>query len=53
MKRRTTIKCARAEIAIEWYSLANRIAQDVGQDRDIEVRLKAPCELAMNLQLVA
>ena len=36
------IKCAWAEIAIEWHSLASRIAQEVGQDGDIEISLKGP-----------
>ena len=31
------IKCAWTEIAIEWHSLASRMAQEVGQDREIEV----------------
>ncbi|HEY3680950.1 MAG TPA: hypothetical protein VGL45_19715 [Bradyrhizobium sp.] len=30
------IKCAWSEVAIEWHSLASRIAQDVGQDRELE-----------------
>lgn len=31
------IKCAWAEIATEWHSLASRMVQEVGQDREIEV----------------
>jgi hypothetical protein len=30
------IKCAWAEIAIEWHCLANRTAKEVGQDRELE-----------------
>jgi hypothetical protein len=35
------IRCAWADIAIEWHSLASRIAQEVGQDCDIEVSLES------------
>jgi hypothetical protein len=28
-------KCAWTEIAIEWHALANRRAQEVGQDHDL------------------
>jgi hypothetical protein len=31
------IKRAWAEIAIEWHTLASRIAEEAGQDHDIEV----------------
>jgi hypothetical protein len=30
------IKCAWSDIAIEWHCLANRRAQEVGQDRELK-----------------
>jgi hypothetical protein len=31
-------KSAWTEIAIEWHTLANRRAQEVGQDRELEIK---------------
>jgi hypothetical protein len=34
------VKCAWAEIAIEWHCLANRTAEEAGQDRELELGVR-------------